>query len=136
MQAYLFGENSLGGDCGINAVSLDGDNEVATSLQEVVGVQSHDTGLIGLGNVSENAVHHIDEHAVLQGVAGILNDGDNVGAGLGHVDEVTAGTVGEFHGVHNTLGAHNVRNMGHSGTRGGTQVQHLLAGAHPDTFDT
>ena len=52
-----------------------------------VKVVSH---LVRLCHISEHHVHHGHQHAVLLWVASILNDGDHVGALLGHVDQVTA----------------------------------------------
>ena len=44
-----------------------------------------------------------NQHPVLVGVPGVLDDGDDVGAFLGHVDEVPAGAVGKLHGVDQAL---------------------------------
>ena len=44
-----------------------------------------------------------NEHAVLVGMSGVLDDGDNVGSLLRHVHEVSAGPVGELHCIHQTL---------------------------------
>jgi hypothetical protein len=99
----LGGKHGSGLGSRVNAAGLDADHKVAAVLQEVVRVQSndlrlsrnrrvlnsdaqlseHSTNLIGLGDVSKDDINHADEHAVLVGVAGILNNGDNVGALLG-----------------------------------------------------
>jgi len=47
---------------------------VSSVLEEVVSVQSDDTSLIGLGNIGKDDVDHGEEHSVLVGVTGILND--------------------------------------------------------------
>ena len=44
-----------------------------------------------------------NEHAVLVGMSGVLDDGDDVGSLLRHVHEVSAGPVGELHCIHQTL---------------------------------
>jgi hypothetical protein len=41
----------------------------------VVGVEGNDTGLVRLGNVGEDDVDHLEEHAVLLGVTSVVNDG-------------------------------------------------------------
>ena len=82
---------------------LDGDDEVSLVLEEVVGVVGHDPGLVGLGDVGEDAVDHGHEHAVLVRVTGVLDDGHHVGALLRHVDQVAAGPVGELNGVDHAL---------------------------------
>ena len=132
----LRGEDDGGLHGGVDAVSLDGDAVVAAVLEEVGGVDGKDTGLVGLGNIHEDAVNHGDEHAVLDGVAGILDDGDDVGAALGHLDEVTAGAVGELNSVDHTLGADEVGDVGDGGTGGTAEVEDLGAGAHVAGLDT
>ena len=124
----LGGVNDIRGSGGVNAIGLDGDDEVATVLQEHIGVQRDDTGLIGLGNIGENAIDHADEHAVAERLTSILDDRDDVGALLGHVGEVTAGTVRELDGVDDTLGANHVGNVGDGGTGGATEVQDTHTG--------
>ena len=61
-------EDGLGGSSRVDTVGLDGDDDTTSNLKEESGVETNDTGLIGLGNVGENAVDHADEHAVLQRV--------------------------------------------------------------------
>ena len=39
---------------------LDGNNEMSTVLQEILGIKSYNTSLIGLSNISENGVYHSD----------------------------------------------------------------------------
>lgn len=50
----------------------------------------------------------------------VLDDGDDVGTGLGDVEEVAAGAVGEFHGVDAAFGTDNVRDVGDGGSGGGS----------------
>ena len=61
-------EDGFGGGSRVDTVGLDGDDDTTSNLEEESGVETNDTGLIGLGNVGENAVDHADEHAVLQRV--------------------------------------------------------------------
>lgn len=49
----LTGEDDFGGGSRVNASGLDGDEDVAVVLQEVVGVEGDDTGLVGLGDIGE-----------------------------------------------------------------------------------
>lgn len=99
---HLAGEDSLGSGRAVNAVGLDGNDNTTAVLEEQMGVQADDTSLVRLGNIGEDAVDHGDEHAVLQRVTGVLDNGDDVGAVSGHVDKVTAGTVGELNSVDGT----------------------------------
>ena len=82
---------------------LDGDHEMPLVLEELVSVDSHDPSLVGLSDVGKDGVDHGDEHSVLVGVTGILNDGDDIGALLGHVDEIASGSVGELNGIDHAL---------------------------------
>ena len=109
---------------------------MAASLQELMGVQGHDTGLIGLGNVGKDDIDHANEHAVALGHTGILDDGDDVGALLGHVQEVTSHAVGELDGVDEAGGPDPVSDMGDGGTGRGAEVEDLLARSDEDVTDT
>lgn len=72
---------------------------MTTVLQEVLSVDSQNTGLIGLSNVLEDNVDHRDQHSVLLRVSGVLNNGDNVGSLLGNFNEITTATVRQLNGV-------------------------------------
>jgi hypothetical protein len=69
-------------------------------------------------------------------VTGILDDGDDVGAVGGHVDQITTRAVGEFDSEDSSLGTDDIGNVRHTGTGRSTEVQHLAAGAHVDVVDT
>lgn len=101
-----------------------------------MGVETDDTGLIGLSNVGENAVDHAHEHAVLERVTGVLNDGNNVGAVGGHVDKISAGTVGELDGEDGTSGTDDIGNVRDGSTRGSTEVEDLAAGLDVNVVHT
>lgn len=129
-------EHGLGGGGGIDTVGLDGNEDTTSDLEEQVCVEADNTGLIGLGNIGENAVDHADEHAVLEGVTGILDNGDDVCAVGGHVDQITAGTVRELDGVDGTGGTDNIGDVGDGSSRGGTEVKDLAARLHVDGLET
>ena len=130
------GEHLLRRRSAVNTVGLDGDEHTTTALQEETSIQSDDTGLVRLGDIGEDAVDHWDEHSVLQGMTGVLDNGDNVGAASCHVDQVTAGSVRELDGVDCTSGANNVGNVRNGSSRSGTEVQNLLSWAHVDRLET
>eukprot|EP01084_Bolivina_argentea_P263904 446861_1 len=132
----LVGEDDGGVQSGVNAVSLDGDDVVTHVLEEHLGVQRHDSALIGLGDIHEDGVNHGHQHAVLGGVTGILDDGDNVGTALGHIGQVTTGAVGELNREDGTLGADKVGHVADGGTGGTSQVQDLGAGLDVDGAHT
>lgn len=75
------------------------------------------THLIRLGNVSEYGVDHAYEHPILERVSRVLDDGDDVRAGLGHVDQVSPGTVSKLYSVHAPGRSNNVRDVRYSGSR-------------------
>jgi hypothetical protein len=89
-----------------------------------------------LRNIGKDAVDHADQHAVLEGVTRILNNGDDVCAVGSHVDQITSRAMRELDGEDGSLGSDNVGNVGHTGTGRGTEVQHLATRAHVDVVDT
>lgn len=77
------GKHLLRGRCAVNAGRLDGDEKTTTLLQEQLGVDTDNSGLIGLGNIGEDDIDHRQKHAVGHGLPGVLNDGNDVcAAGL------------------------------------------------------
>ncbi|KAK1343539.1 hypothetical protein QTO34_016319 [Cnephaeus nilssonii] len=132
---HLRSEHRLGRRGGVDAVGLDGDEEVAPVAQEGVGIQSQDAGLVGLSHIREDHIHHPHEHAVLERVPRVFQDRDDVGAALGDVDQVAAGAVGELDRVDQAVGADDVGDVGDRGARGGAQVQHLALGLDVDLVD-
>jgi len=132
----LVGVDDLGSHGAVNAAGLDGDHEVATVLNEVGSVKAEDTSLIGLGHIGEDHVDHGDEHAVLLGVARVLNDGDNVGALLSHVDQVAAYALRELDGVDGSGGANQVGDVRAGSARGSAKVEDLAARLHVDVADS
>lgn len=132
----LLSEHNLGLGCAVNTVGLDGDNDTTLGLEEHVGVQSDNTGLIGLGNIGKDDINHGHEHTVTERVTGILNDGDDVGAVSGHADQITARAVRELDGVDVTGGSDNISDVRNGGTGGTTNVENLGAGLHVDVIKT
>lgn len=130
------GEHNLGGGCGVDTAGLDGDEDTTTLLEEHVGVETDDTGLVRLGNVGEDHVNHGDKHAVAERVTGILNNGDNVGAVSGHADQITAGTVGELDSVNVAGRSDDISDVGDGSTTGTTDVENLGTGLHVDVVQT
>merc|ERR1711881_728402 len=86
-------EDLLGRGGRIDTVGLDGDDDTTTDLEELMCVQSNNTGLVWLGNVGENAVDHAHDRTVGS-----------------HVDQVTSTPVGEFDRENRTGGTDNVCN--------------------------
>jgi hypothetical protein len=66
----------------------------------------------------------------------ILNNGDDVGAVSGHVDEITTGAVGELNSENGSLRSDDIGNVRDWCSWGGTEVQDLGARAHVDVVDT
>lgn len=72
------GEDGLRRGGGVNARRLDRDDKATAGLQEVLRVERNDTRLIGLCDVSEYAVNHAHEHAVLERMASIFDNWDDL----------------------------------------------------------
>lgn len=51
-----------------------------------MSILGNNTCLIGLSNVGEDNVNHSDKEAIVMRFTSIMNDGDDVGALLGHID--------------------------------------------------
>ena len=60
---------------GVDAVRFDGYDDGSSVFQEMMGIETDDTCLIGLSDVSEDDVDHLDEHSVFLRVAGVLDNG-------------------------------------------------------------
>lgn len=132
----LTSKDNVGRGRTVDTVGLDGDNGTTAILQEHVGVETNDTGLVGLGNVGKDDIDHGHEHAVAERVTGILNDGDNVGAVSGHANQVTTRAVRELDGVDVTGRADNISDVRDGGTAGSTEVENLGTGLHVDVVHT
>lgn len=107
----LAGKDDLGSSSAVDTVGLDRHHDTTAVLEEVVGVDTDNPGLVRLGNVGEDTVDHVDEHPVFQRVTGILDDGNDVGPVSGHVQKITAGPVGEFDGKDHAGGTDQVGNV-------------------------
>jgi hypothetical protein len=99
-------------------------------------VQSDNTGLIGLCNIGKDDIHHSNQHAVLHGVTGVLNDGNYIRPLLSHIDEITAGTVRELDGVNVSGGSDDIGDVRDGGSGSSTDVQDLRAGLNVDIVQT
>lgn len=132
----LVGEDLSSGGRAVDTVGLDGDKNTATNLEEPVGVHGDDTGLVRLSNIGEDNVNHGDNHAVTSGLAGILNNGDDVGALGGHGDQVTSRALGELNGVDVASGTNKVSDVRDGSTRGTTKVQNAGSRLHVDVIGT
>jgi len=122
---HLAGENLLGGGSRVNAVGLDGDDIVSAVLEEVLGIEGHDTALVRLGNIHEDAVNGPNELGVGPRVAGIVDDRDDVGPLLAHIDQISSGPVGEFDGINTSGLSDQIGYVTDSGTGCSSEVQHL-----------
>ena len=99
---HLSGKHGLRRGGGVDAAGLDGDHAVPARFQKVLRVDSHDTRLVRLRHIREDRVHHAHQHAVLQRMARILDDRNDVRTRLRHIDQITTRTMGELHRVDET----------------------------------
>lgn len=104
-------------------------------VMQLLNLQPH---LIRLGDVGKDSIHHAHQHTILERVSRVLDDGDDVGTGLGHVDQVSSGTVGKLYRVHASRWSHDVRHVRNSCSGGCSKVEHLkryiIWGQQPNTF--
>ncbi len=77
-------------------VRVDGDNTGLKYLGQSFKIEvirpnlSSKIYLVGLCHVCKDGVHHWHEHPVLVRMSGVLDDWDNIGALLGHINEIAA----------------------------------------------
>ncbi len=57
-------------------------------LEEVLCVERHNAGLVGLRHVGKDGVYHRHQHPILVGVSGVLNYRHDVCSLLGNVQQV------------------------------------------------
>ncbi len=115
---------------------LDGDHPLASVLEEVLAVDAHDAGLVRLSDVCEDEVDHLDEVSIVLRLAGVHDDGDHVGASLGHVQQFSAAAGRELDGVEDACGADDVRDVRASRPRRRAEVEHLAAWSEVEGVDT
>lgn len=132
----LPGEDNFGLGSTVDTVGLDRDNDTTLFLEEHVGIETNDTGLVGLGNVGKDTVDHGHEHTVAERVSGVLDNGDDVGTVGSHANQVTARAVGELNGIDVSGRSDNIGDVTDGGTAGGTKVKDLRARAHVDVVQT
>lgn len=117
---YLPGENLFRRRCAIDTVRLDTNHDSASDLEVTVRIQTYNSCLIRLCHVREYHIHHTHQHSIFERMSCIFDNGDNVGAVGGHVDQVTAGAVGELNCKDYSLGTYYVRNVADGGSGGCT----------------
>ena len=66
--------------------------------------------------------HQNDQLPVFVGMSGVFDDGNDVGSLFGYVDEVTTGSVREFHSVDEAFRAYDVGDVRDRGSGSSTQV--------------
>ena len=98
---------------------------MTSSFQKVVGVERNDTGLIWLGDISENTVDHSDQHAVFPGVTRVFDNWDNVRSLFSDVEQVAARSVRKFDGVNKALRTNDIRYVRNGRTRSSPKIQNL-----------
>ena len=100
---------------------------MSSIFQVKVRVVGNNSGLIRLGDISEDNVDKSDQESIVVGLTSVVDDWDNVGSLLRHIDKISSNSVRELDSVNDSLSSHNIRNMGNSGARSATEVKHLSA---------
>ena len=101
-------------------------------LQEVLGVDRDDSGLVWLRDIRKDGVDGRDEHPVLLRVSRVHDDGDDVRALLRQREKFSSRTERELDGVNSAGGADDVGHMRNGGAGRSAKVQHLVAGLDVD----
>ena len=104
----------------VDTASFNGDEEMSTVLEEMLAVHTHNSSLIGLGNISEDDIDHTDEESVFKRLSGVSDDRDDVVSLLGHVNQISTTSVREFNSVDCTGRSNDISNVGNSSSRGST----------------
>ena len=125
LKKYLIGENNVRGVGWIDTVGLQWNKEFSTVLKIHVAVLSNNSGLIWLGNVSENDVNHTDQESVVLWLSGIMDNGNDVGSLLSHVDQISSNSVWELNCVNETFRTDDIRDVGNGSSRGGSEIKNL-----------
>ena len=68
-------------------------------------------------------------------MSGVFDDGNDIRAMRGHVYQVPAATVREFHSEDCACGTNDVRDVRDRSPGGGAEVEHFGAGFHVDVFE-
>ena len=100
----------------VSGTNLNCNHPVASVLQEVLAVDSHDAGLVWLSNISESKIAHLNQVPVVLRLSCIHDDGDYVCSLLGHIEEFSSAPWREFDSVKDTSWADYVRNVRASGS--------------------
>jgi hypothetical protein len=130
------GENLLRWRGTVNAVGFDRNDNTTANLEEQVGVQADDTGLIRLRNIGEDNIDHRDQHSVAERVASVFNDWDDVCTVGGHVDQISARSVGELDSEDSSSGANDISNVRDGSSRCSTEVEDFGSRLDEDFIQT
>lgn len=133
---HLAREDNFGLGSAVNTVGLDTDESTTAGLEEKMGVETDNTGLVGLGNIGKDDIDHANKHAVAEWVTGVIDNGDNVGTVGGHADQVTTGAVGELDGVDSSGRSDNISDVADGGTAGSAEIENLGTGLDEDIVET
>ena len=70
----LAGEDSFWRNGRVDTARFDGDDDVTAVFEEVFGIETDDTSLVGLSDIRENDVHCRQEHPIPLGGTCIFDD--------------------------------------------------------------
>lgn len=94
--------------CGVDTAGLDRDDTEASLFEEVAGILAYNSGLIWLGDITEDAVNKWDKMTIVPRVRSVAEYGDNIWALLGNVEKITSTSWAELHSVHHACSSDNV----------------------------
>ena len=128
-------KHGFGRGCRVNTRRFNGNHNMSLWFQKVMTIERDNAGLIGLRDIGKDRIDHANEHAIFEGMAGIFNNRDNIGAFAGYSQQITARSMTEFHGIDRARRSDNVGNVRNRRAGGGSNVQYLGAGLNPNVID-
>lgn len=102
---------------------------MASVLQEVSAIYSHDSRLVWLGDVREDKVDHLDEESVVPWLSSIHDERNDVCSLLGHVQKLSAAPCREFDCVQGSSWSDNISHVRAGSSGGSSEVEYLRAWA-------
>jgi len=98
-------------------------------------ILSDDSCLIRLGNIGKNYIHHTHKEPIVLRLTGVVDDGDDIGSLLSHIDQIPTHPVRKLDCIDNSSWADDVGNVRDSGPRGTTQVEDFSSRDDPGLRD-
>ena len=90
-------------------------------------ILSNDSCLVRLRNISKHYIHHSHKEPIILRLTGVVDDGDDIGSLLSHIDQIPTHPVRKLDCIDNSSRADDVGNVRDSGPRCTTEVEDLCS---------